>query len=193
MRRGERTDEDGAAGQRQPTRGPDRDAFGGFKLGAALFGWLVAVGLTILLSLLVGAIAGGIGAATGPPSSSAAGTAAIVSAVIALLVLALAYFAGGYVAGRMARFDGPKQGLGVWVIGVIVAVLLAVLGAVLGSQYDVAAQLGLPRVPLDPTAAGLGALISLLVVAVGTLLAAMAGGKAGTRYHRKVDRVGRGD
>lgn len=88
----------------------------------------------------------------------------------------------------MARFNGPKQGLGVWVIGVIVAVLLAVLGGFLGSQYNVAAQLGLLRLPVDAGTAGIGALVSLLVVALVTLLAAMGGGKLGTRFHRKVDR-----
>ena len=31
----------------------------------------------------------------------------------------LAYFSGGYVAGRMARFNGVGQGLMVWLWGVI--------------------------------------------------------------------------
>ena len=35
---------------------------------------------------------------------------------IALLVaLLIAYFSGGYVAGRMSRFDGARQGIGVWI------------------------------------------------------------------------------
>jgi uncharacterized integral membrane protein len=33
-----------------------------------------------------------------------------------------------------------------------------------------------------------GGLITLAAILVGTLLAAMAGGKAGTHFHRKVDR-----
>ena len=33
-----------------------RDRFGGTNLGAAFFGWLVAVGMTILLSGVVGAV-----------------------------------------------------------------------------------------------------------------------------------------
>jgi hypothetical protein len=32
--------------------------------------------------------------------------------------------------------------------------------------------------------------IALIAVVVGTLLAAMAGGKAGQRYHNKIDRYG---
>jgi hypothetical protein len=38
-----------------------------------------------------------------------------------LVILALAYFCGGYVAGRMARFDGARQGIGVWLWGLIAA------------------------------------------------------------------------
>jgi hypothetical protein len=35
-----------------------------------------------------------------------------------------------------------------------------------------------------------GALITLGLVVLGTLIAAIAGGKVGQRYHRKVDRAG---
>jgi hypothetical protein len=34
---------------------------------------------------------------------------------------------------------------------------------------------------------GIGAIVTLVLVLVVTVLAAMAGGKAGRRYHRKVD------
>ena len=34
-----------------------------------------------------------------------------------------------------------------------------------------------------------GGLIALAAVVVGTLLAAIAGGKAGTHYHREIDRI----
>ena len=40
--------------------------------------------------------------------------------IAVLVVLFLAYLAGGYVAGRMSRFDGARQGLAVWVIGLLV-------------------------------------------------------------------------
>ena len=45
------------------------------------------------------------------------------------MALAVAYFAGGYVAGRMSRFDGARQGLGTWLLGLVVTVVLAVVGA----------------------------------------------------------------
>ena len=109
--------------------------------------------------------------------------------VLLLLVLMVAYYAGGYVAGRMARFNGPRQGLGVWLMGLLVTVLLAVAGVVLGAEYNVLAELNLPRVPIDEGTLTTGGLIALAAVVVGTLLAAIAGGKAGTHYHRRIDRV----
>jgi hypothetical protein len=48
-------------------------------------------------------------------------------------------------------------------------------------------QLNLPRIPVDEGNITTGAIITLAVVLIGTLLAAMAGGKAGDRYHRRVD------
>jgi hypothetical protein len=94
------------------------------------------------------------------------------------------------VAGRMSRFDGPRQGGGVWVIGLLVTVLLAVAGVLLGGKYNVLSQLNLPRIPIDEGTLTTGGVIALVAVVLGTLLAAVAGGKAGTRYHRKIDKVG---
>ncbi len=51
-------------------------------------------------------------------------------------------------------------------------------------------SLNLPRIPVDEGSLTTGGLIALGAVLIGTLLAAVAGGKAGSRYHRKVDRVG---
>ena len=105
-------------------------------------------------------------------------------------MLFLAYLAGGYVAGRMARFDGIKQGVAVWVVGLLVVIVLAVLGAVLGAEYNVLSQLNLPSLPISGgtlTTAGIIAGIAALLV---TLLGAILGGSLGTRYHRKIDRAG---
>ena len=48
----------------------------------------------------------------------------------------------------MSRFDGARQGLGVWALGLVVTVALAVVGAVLGSEYNVLERLDLPRLPV---------------------------------------------
>jgi amino acid transporter len=168
------------------------DRFGGINWGAAFFGWLVAVGLTILLTGIVGAIVTGVSESTQITQSDAqreAGTIGIAAGIVLLVVLALAYYAGGYVAGRMSRFDGGKQGLAVWIIGLLVTLLAIGLGAVFGSEYNIFDRVNLPRIPLSTSELSTGGLITAIAVVVLSLLAAMLGGKVGQRYHNKVDRV----
>jgi hypothetical protein len=173
-----------------------RADFGGLNWGAAFFGWLVSIGVASLLIAIVSAAGAAIGLTSTSPSQageqaqSSAGTVGIAGGILLLLVLAAAYYAGGYVAGRMSRFDGPRQGMGVWLIGLIVTVVLAVAGVLLGAEYNVLSQLNLPRIPVDEGALTTGGLIALVAVVLVTLLAAVAGGKQGTHYHRKIDRTG---
>lgn len=171
-----------------------RDEFGGLNWGSAFFGWLVAVGIATLLTAILSAAGTAIGLTKSSPSqaASSADTIGIVGAILFLVVLLVAYFAGGYVAGRMSRFDGPRQGAGVWVIGLLVTILLAVAGVLLGAKYNVLSQLSLPRIPVDEGSLTAGGVITLVAVVLGTLLAAIGGGKAGTRYHRKIDRIATG-
>jgi len=182
--------------ERMDARGDEpgaREEFGGVNWGAAFFGWLVAVGLGAILVALLGAAGAAVGLSAGPvAATSAAGTVSLVGAILLLVVLMVAYYCGGYVAGRMSRFDGGRQGISVWVLGLVIALVLAIVGAVAGSQYNVLAQLNLPAVPLDTGTLATGGLITLAAILVGTLLAAAGGGKAGQRYHRRVDRVARG-
>ena len=90
----------------------------------------------------------------------------------------------------MSRFDGARQGLGAWLLGLVVTVALAVAGAILGSEYNVLERLELPAVPVGDSELATGGALALAVVVLGTLVAAMLGGKVGERYHRKVDRAG---
>ena len=173
-----------------------RDEFGGLNWGSAFFGWLVAVGVASLLTAILAAAGAAIGLTGTSPSqagsqaSSNAGTVGIVGGILLLAILAVAYYAGGYVAGRMSRFDGPRQGLGVWLVGLIVTVALAAAGLLLGAKYNVLSQLNLPRVPVDEGSLTTGGLIALVAIVVVSLLASMAGGKQGTHYHRNIDRTG---
>ncbi len=168
------------------------DEFGGFNWGAAFFGWLVAVGITALLTALLSAAGTAIGLTelTDSEARSSAETISIIGGILLIVVLAIGYYAGGYVAGRMSRFDGGRQGLGVWIVGLVVTVLLAVIGAIAGSEYNLLGQLNLPRIPIDEGSLATGAAIALAIMLLATALAAMAGGKVGERYHRKVDDVG---
>ena len=173
-------------------RARQREEFGGINWGSAFFGWLVAVGIAVLLVAIISAAGAAVGLTSTSPgqAKSNAGTVGIVGGILLLIVLMVAYYSGGYVAGRMSRFDGARQGLAVWLIGLIVTVVLAVAGAVLGAQYNVLQQLNLPRIPVSEGSLTTGGVIALLAIIAGTVLAAIVGGKAGTRFHRKVDRVG---
>jgi hypothetical protein len=176
-------------------RARQREEFGGINWGAAFFGWLVAVGLGALLVGLLAAAGAAVGL-TALSDADATGDATEIGlggAIALLVALGIAYFAGGYVAGRMSRFDGARQGLGTWLLGLAVTIVLAVVGAVLGSEYNVLERLDLPAVPVGDSELATGGALALAIIVAATLIAAVAGGKAGERYHRRVDRVGFAD
>ncbi|MGY1601568.1 hypothetical protein [Geodermatophilus sp. SYSU D00815] len=185
------------------TRGAARDAvaaqrarFGGIKWGAAFFGWLSANGLAVVLIALLSAAGVAIGLTSGldtaDEAAAQAGTLGLAGGIGILVVLFLAYLAGGYVAGRMARFDGVRQGLAVWLIGLLVVLLLALAGVALGAEYNVLQQLNLPRIPVDEGTATTAGIVTLAAILVVTLLGAVLGGTLGDRYHRRIDRAGFG-
>ena len=179
--------------QARDVRARQREEFGGLNWGSAFFGWLVAIGVAVILLAILSAAGTAFGLSENVSESDAnanADTIGIVGGILLIAVLAIAYYCGGYVSGRMSRFDGGRQGFGTWVIGLIVTIILAVAGVVFGSEYNVLEQLNLPRIPIDEGSLTAGAAIALAAVVIITLLAAMGGGKAGERYHRRIDRVG---
>jgi amino acid transporter len=173
-------------------RARQREEYGGINWGAAFFGFLVAVGMAaILLGILSAAGAAfGLTDLSQSEANSNADTIGLVGGILLVAVLAIAYYFAGYVSGRMSRFDGARQGLGSWAIGVVVAIALGVAGWLIDPDWNVFDKLGLPNVPIDQGTLTTGGAIALAAVLVLSLLAAMAGGKAGERYHRKIDRLG---
>jgi hypothetical protein len=174
--------------------GMQHDRYGGFHFGAAFFGWLVSSGLSVILLALLAAAGAAVAltqtkSATGTVLNSI-GTVGLVSGIVFVVVMAIAYYAGGYVAGRMSRFDGARQGVGVWILGVLATLVLAALGATLGAQYNILGQLNLPHLPVSGDAFTTGGALASLATLLMTLLGAVLGGKAGTHYHRKVDAAG---
>ena len=174
-------------------RARQREEYGGINWGAAFFGWLVAVGLGSLLVAILAAAGTAVGLTenvTEADATANAETIGLGGAIAVLVVLMIAYYAGGYVAGRMSRFDGARQGFGAWLFGIAVTILLALAAVILGSEYNVLEQLNLPSLPVGESTLTTGGAIALAAVVLGSLLAAIVGGKAGERYHRKVDRAG---
>lgn len=178
------------SGEQSQARLRAQQQFGGsIQWEAAFFGWLAAIGLAALLvAMAVGAeIAVGLRDFDDDPGDRARELGLAGSAVL-MAILAVSYCAGGYVAARMARFDGPRQGLGVWLVALGMTVALAVFAWAVGGEVNPLESLELPRIPVDeagsfPTAS----VIVTIAIAVVTLLAAAFGGAAGERFHRRID------
>jgi hypothetical protein len=174
----------------------EKDRYGGIKWGSAFFGWLTATGTAVLLTALLVAAGATVGIATGTDIAVARGDAATIGlagGLTLLAVLLVAYFCGGYVAGRMARFSGAKQGIAVWIWAVVTAVAVAVAGAVLGDEYDLLDRIGgFPRLPIGGDDVTTGSIVAIVIALVAALAGAVLGGLAGMRYHRRVDQAGLG-
>ena len=187
---------DPSAATRETVIAREREQFGGIKIGSAFFGWLTATGMAVLLVAILAAAGIAVGLANNANVSDAVNLASSqtvgVAGIIALLViLFLSYYCGGYVAGRMARFNGVRQGLMVWFWAIIVAVLVALLGLLAGPRFNILANVNsFPRIPVNEGQLSTTGIIAAVVVAVVTLGAAVLGGLAGMHYHRKVDRAG---
>lgn len=189
--------DDPAFATREMAVAREKEAFGGIKIGSAFFGWLAATGMAVLLTALVAAAGTAVGLATNTDVNAAVGQAAsnqtvgIVGIIVLLVILFASYYSGGYVAGRMARFNGAKQGFMVWIWAVIAAVLVAVLGMIAGEQFNILAQLNsFPRIPVNEGQVTTTGIIAAVVVALVALVGAVLGGMAGMHFHRKVDRAG---
>jgi hypothetical protein len=178
-----------------------KEEHGGVKIGSAFFGFLTATGVGVLLTALLAAGGTTVGLSNGAnakdaaaaATSSNASTIGIVGGIVLLVILFIAYYCGGYVASRMARFNGIKQGIAVWVWALVIAIVVAVLGAVAGDKFNILAQLNsFPRIPVSEGTLTTGGIIAAVAVVVASLLGAILGGLAGMRFHRKVDRTGLG-
>jgi hypothetical protein len=174
-----------------------KDRYGGIKWGSAFFGWLTATGTAVLLIAVAAAAGAGVVLATRDPvtGQSAAQNAdnaqsvGIGGALALLVILFLAYYCGGYVAGRMARFHGARQGFAVWLWALVIAILVAIVAAIARDRFDVLANLNaLPRLPINQADLTTAGVIAAALALAAALLGAILGGMAGMLFHRRVDR-----
>lgn len=184
----DRRDRDVVVEERPPVVHPiaaTRDRFGGIDIPASLVGMLTALALLVLLGGLAGAAFGAFGYQTGFEGADAE-EVAIGGLVAGWIVLFVAFLVGGWAAGRIARYDGARNGLmtGVWTL--ILAAALSALAAWAGSEYDVFANVELPQW-FDSDALTTAALVSGGVAIATMLVAGLLGGLWGTRYHRIAD------
>src|SRR5215218_2151250 len=169
--------------RRRELRG-ERQEFGGrIQWEAVFFGLLAAIGLA---ASLVAMVLGGL-VATGEASFSD-DAASLVDRMmtgggaVAIAILALSYLAGGYVAARMARFDGWRQGLGIWLLSLVIVLAAAVTAWIAGGELDPTDSITLPDNPVDEGPLNQGAAVIAPVLVVVPLLAALIGGVLGDRF-----------
>lgn len=178
----------------------EKEEFGGMKFGSAFFGWLAATGMAVILTALVAGAGAALGLGTDTSAEEVAqgaqqnaGEIGIAGGIAVLVILLIAYYCGGYVAGRMARFSGAKQGIAVWLWALIIAIIAAIIGAIAGAQWNILANLNsFPRLPFGEGELTVAGIITAVAALVASLVGAVLGGLAGMRFHRKVDRVGLG-
>lgn len=176
-----------------------REQFGGVKFGSAFFGWVVAAALMTAVTgmLVAGGAALGLGKLLNPLTSTGFGpfdatTVGWIGVGTVLAIVLVAFFAGGYVAGRMARFSGVVQGLTVWAWAVVTAVVVVSAVMLLGVPYEpVLDRLTMfSGLLITEDLLFVGGIVAVAAVAVVSLVGALLGGPAGLRYHRRVDYVG---
>ena len=164
------------------------DRFGGFDVPAQLTGMLVAIALVLLLGGIAGAVIGSIAYQTGLQGNlSDISIGALASGIVVLFV---SFLIGGWAAGRIARYDGGRNGLMTAVWFLILTAILAGLGIWFGAQYNVVGRVDLPNwfdawfsdddVTVAAALSGIGAVIA-------ALLGGFLGGLWGARYHRRAD------
>lgn len=165
--------------------------FGGIKWGSAFFGWLTATGAVVLLLggvAAIGAVLDQNTSADLEQISQDPQSAGVVGGVTLGLVLFVGYFCGGYVAGRMSRFDGARQGVAVWIWALVMVAAFTALGFLFGSRFDMPSDVsGLPSLPVQGSDRTIAAWVVAASAVVVALAAAALGGRVGMHFHRKVD------
>jgi hypothetical protein len=172
-----------------------REEFGGMKFGSAFFGWLAATGMAVLLTAVVAGAAAALGQSANLTANNATTanlqTMGVTGGIILLAIILVAYYCGGYVAGRMARFNGIKQGVAVWLWAILITVVLGVIGAVAGSKFNVVSRLNsVPNVAMNNGNVTTTGIVAAVAIAVVSLVGAVLGGLSGMRFHRRVDKIG---
>ena len=161
-----------------------RERFGGIDIPATLVGMLTALATLVLLAGLIGAAIGAIGYQTGLDDNIE--DLSIASLIGGLVALFLAYVIGGWAAGRIARYDGARNGLMTAVWTIVLAAILSALAAAFGAEYDVLRNVNLPQW-FSTDALTIGGIISALVAIATMLVGGFLGGTWGAHYHRRAD------
>ncbi len=172
-----------------------RGMYGGVDWLASFLGFVFAAVVAALFSLVAGLVLAPLGLSLN--LGGEIGAAIITGLVLVALLIFLIYFFGGYVAGRLARFDGGRNGA-MLLLWTLAAALLAALGVGIFSGFLPASISGSIRDFIqNEVLSTIGNLSRLgivgILVAIGAVLVALLGGflggRLGSRYHAEIDRT----
>ena len=172
-----------------------RGMYGGVDWLASFLGFVFAAVVAALFSLIAGLVLAPLGLSLN--LGGEIGAAIITGLVLVALLIFLIYFFGGYVAGRLARFDGGRNGA-MLLLWTLAAALLAALGVGIFSSFLPASISGSIRDFIqNEVLSTIGNLSRLgivgILVAIGAVLVALLGGflggRLGSRYHAEIDRT----
>lgn len=169
--------------------GPIRDRFGGIDTPAALGGVLAMIGAMALLSAIIAAGAGGLAYQMNAIDIDGnLQEIEIAGVVVAGVIVFISALVGGWVAGRLAHFDGLMNGIGAAMWLLLLVAVFAALGAWVGAEYNAFQRAGLPdwfsQLHVDDLTVDV---IIASIVGVAALLAGAAlGGALGEAHNRKL-------
>ena len=172
-----------------------RGMYGGVDWLASFLGFVFAALVGALFSLLAGLVLAPLGFSL--DLGAEIGTAAITGLVLVAILILLTYFFGGYVAGRLARFDGGRNGAMLLLWTLAAALLAALAGGILSSFLPAGISESIRDFIQNDVLSTIGSLSRLGIVgglvAIGAILAALLGGflggRLGSRYHTEIDRT----
>ena len=174
-----------------------REVYGGVDWLGSFIGCIFAVVCGAVLLLLLSGIVLAPLSFTLDLQGQEIGTATIVGLVIVGLGLFLAYFAGGYVAGRLVRFDGGRNGAATVVWSILLGVIFGVFSFLLAGFLPGGISESLESFRESSVLPTVNSLVELGLlgagIAVGALLLMLLGGflggSLGTRYHTRIDQT----
>src|SRR5919107_794122 len=148
-----------------------RDMYGGVDWLASFLGLIFA----LVLGAVFSATAGLVLVPFGLPlslSDGQLGTSAITGLALLGVLIFLTYFFGGYVAGRLARFDGGRNGAMVLVWMFIVVVILSLAAAIFSGFLPAGMAGGIANLVdrIVSTADNLAGVVGLVTAAAALLL-----------------------
>ena len=172
-----------------------RHMYGGVDWLASFLGLVFAIVLGAVFSAVAGLVLVPFGI-TPALSGGQIGASVITGLALLGVLIFLTFFFGGYVAGRLARFDGGRNGAMVLVWMFIVVVILALAAAIFsgflpaGMAEDIANLVDRMVATAGNLAdAGVVGLVTAAAALLLALLGGSLGGRMGSRYHTEIDRA----